>query len=268
MPFDESSIDHQIEILQSAYKGIERHSTQIKANYEELSDNRVSIRFLISEGPVAKIRNITFRGAGEFSEEALKVLVRTKESGSWCWSDASSRLNYERISEDKRILDQYYQAHGYATFKILDVEPQLNGDKTGYDLLYHLSPGEKYLVSGLAFEDGGSVLIGGQNPGEGNIIAGHDSTGVLMMFHPGVPAGAHVQVSGNSIYNNAEIGIDLMPNTWDFGSTPNDTFDSDLGANGLQNFPEIASAISLGTTTTIDGFLQSAPNQVPFCTRY
>lgn len=116
-------------------------------------------------------------------------------------------------------------------------------------------------VSGDAFEEAGEIIIGGQGPGQGNIIAGHDSTGVLMMFHPGVPARNHVRVSGNSIYDNGEIGIDLMPNTWDFGSTPNDLMDADSGANGLQNFPVIASATLMGGATLIDGSLQSITNQ-------
>ncbi len=116
-------------------------------------------------------------------------------------------------------------------------------------------------LSALAFEEGGQITIGGQNPGEGNVIAGHDSAGVLMMYPPGVPASAHVRVSGNSIYDNAEIGIDLMPNTWDFGSTPNDFMDADLGANGLQNFPTIATAEWNGSSTMVTGSVQSLANQ-------
>ncbi len=116
-------------------------------------------------------------------------------------------------------------------------------------------------LSALAFEEAGAITIGGQNPGEGNTIAGHDSTGVLMMYPPGVPSSAHVRVSGNSIYGNGQIGIDLMPNTWDFGSTPNDFMDADVGANGLQNFPVLTSAAATGAATDVEGTLQSLANQ-------
>ena len=139
----------------------------------------------------------------------------------------------------------------------------IKGNTMGLNALGDPVLGGKYgvWVSADAFRDSGHILIGGQNPGEGNIIAGHDSTGVLMMFSPGVPARNHVRVSANSIYANGEIGIDLMPNTWDFGSTPNDFMDVDSGANGLQNFPEIESVTSTGGTTNIDGSLQSMANQ-------
>jgi len=54
------------------------------------------------------------------------------------------------------------------------------------------------------------------------------------------------------------LGIDLY--TGAFGVTPNDdnTGDADTGANNLQNFPVITSAVSSGGTTTIKGTLDSA----------
>lgn len=127
-------------------------------------------------------------------------------------------------------------------------EPVLGGDRGVW-------------VSALAFEEAGDITIGGINPGEGNIIAGHDSTGILMMYPPGVTSNASVRVSGNSIYNNGAIGIDLMPNTWDFGSTPNDLMDVDQGANGLQNFPVLDSAEWNGAVVSVQGSLQSTPLQ-------
>jgi hypothetical protein len=143
----------------------------------------------------------------------------------------------------------------------------IKGNTMGLNALGEPVLGGEYgvWVSADAFEEAGDIIIGGQNPGEGNVIAGHDSTGVLMMYPPGVPSNAHVRVSGNSISGNGDIGIDLMPNSWDFGSTPNDLMDADMGANGLQNFPELASATSMGSTagstTSVEGTLQSAPNQ-------
>jgi RHS repeat-associated protein len=66
-----------------------------------------------------------------------------------------------------------------------------------------------------------------------------------------------VDISGNSIFENAELGIDL----YNDGVTPNDTGDPDTGPNNLQNFPVITAASSDGSTsTTIDGTLNSTPS--------
>lgn len=115
-------------------------------------------------------------------------------------------------------------------------------------------------VSRYAQEYAYDVRIGGPNPGDGNIIAGHLSTGVFMEISPGVepPPGVAIRVSGNSIHSHGEIGIDLTPNTWTFGPTPNDQFDADTGANGLQNYPEITNVARVGNGLRIIGTLHSS----------
>jgi hypothetical protein len=116
-------------------------------------------------------------------------------------------------------------------------------------------------VSRYAQEYAQDVRIGGPGPGQGNIIAGHLSTGIFMEISPGIipPPEVGIRVSGNSIYANGEIGIDLTPNTWTFGPTPNDPLDADDGANGLQNFPDLYTAMHVGNDVRIIGTLHSSP---------
>ncbi|OAI41285.1 hypothetical protein AYO38_04020 [bacterium SCGC AG-212-C10] len=89
----------------------------------------------------------------------------------------------------------------------------------------------------------GSVVVGGDQPGEGNVIA------FLGLDNPpgnaGVVASPEFRgvltVSGNSIHSNGVQGIDLNRD----GPTLNDLIlDLDEGPNGLQNFPELTSASS------------------------
>ena len=100
----------------------------------------------------------------------------------------------------------------------------------------------------------GSATIGGEDPGEGNVIAYNGSPGTT--FYGGILAGtdAPVTIRGNRIFGNAVIGIDL-----DFdGVTPNDPFDFDTGTNGLQNFPLITSVVPGASSTHVEGILRSA----------
>jgi hypothetical protein len=96
--------------------------------------------------------------------------------------------------------------------------------------------------------DGGVTgnLIGGTAPGQGNVIAGNSSAGV-MVFNSSRNA-----ILGNSIYGNAGLGIPLPPGTgpgiylYPF-NTPNDN----------QAAPLLTSASSSTSGTTISGTLQS-----------
>jgi hypothetical protein len=62
----------------------------------------------------------------------------------------------------------------------------------------------------------------------------------------------------NSIFSNQGLGIDLYSGN-PFGVTPNDSCDTDTGANNFQNFPVLTGVSSSGGNTTIQGTLNSAP---------
>ena len=91
-----------------------------------------------------------------------------------------------------------------------------------------------------------------------NTIAFNGGDGVSVL------SGTGDAISRNSIFNNADLGIDLWPD----GVTSNDFLDLDAGANELQNFPVLTQAISeplSGTNQTqgritIGGTLHSTPN--------
>jgi hypothetical protein len=94
--------------------------------------------------------------------------------------------------------------------------------------------------------------IGRTASGAGNAISGNGDEGVSIV------EGTGNRVLSNFIFSNTGLGIDLFPD----GITANDTDDPDTGANNLQNFPVITSAIRSNTTgfTTISGTLNSNPN--------
>jgi hypothetical protein len=71
----------------------------------------------------------------------------------------------------------------------------------------------------------------------------------------GVGSGTNNALSSNSIHSNTGLGIDLGSD----GVTTNDAGDGDTGANNLQNFPVLTSAIG-GSKIKIQGTLNSAPN--------
>src|SRR5215217_1709133 len=105
---------------------------------------------------------------------------------------------------------------------------------------------------GVVVFDATDVSIGGTGPGTGNTIA-FNGSGVDIS-----PGGLHDPVRGNRIFSNSGgLGIDL--GLFD-GVTPNDTLDADSGANALQNFPILNSAVTDAGATAIAGVLDSAPN--------
>jgi parallel beta-helix repeat protein len=129
-------------------------------------------------------------------------------------------------------------------------------------------------TTGISTANITGVVIGGTNPGEGNVIA--YNSGYLAFS---VPVGvlvtngaSQVTVRGNSIHDNQKLGLDLAGE----GPTPNDPADTDLTPNNLQNFP-IVKQINYGDSSTevIGKFNSAASTQYtldfysnPACTRF
>ena len=111
--------------------------------------------------------------------------------------------------------------------------------------------------------------IGGTTPGAANIIAFNGATAVAT---GGAAVGNGVLVVssinggstgdallGNSIYGNVLLGIDLGGD----GVTPNTPDGPHAGADNLQNFPVLTSAVAGSNSSTITGTLNSTPS-TPF----
>jgi hypothetical protein len=98
-------------------------------------------------------------------------------------------------------------------------------------------------------------VIGGEQPGQGNVIAFNRGNGVSLLPIPVLDlVPRNVLIQRNSISRNGRLGIDLGAD----GSTRNDgTPDADGGANRLQNKPRVVSAVVSGSRTTITGSLTS-----------
>jgi hypothetical protein len=97
---------------------------------------------------------------------------------------------------------------------------------------------------------GDDNIIGGLEPGAGNVIA-NNRGGVYV-------AGEGNTVVGNSIYSNHSIGIDIGGT----GVTSNDVGDGDTGGNSLQNKPSLTRIQNGPVSSRVDGTLNSTPNSV------
>jgi hypothetical protein len=102
---------------------------------------------------------------------------------------------------------------------------------------------------GVNLDQASGNTIGGDG-NAGNTIAFNARNGVF------ISSGTNNSILRNSIFSNGGLGIDISTS----GVTANDPGDGDTGANNRQNFPLLTSAISNGSSTAIEGTLNSKPS--------
>jgi hypothetical protein len=121
----------------------------------------------------------------------------------------------------------------------------------GYTTLPQAGFGGGIRISGGGITDTTPLIIGGFLPGEGNLIAFNNGSGITTAdVSPGTSPGSAFESRGNAIHSNSFGGatnIDLGA----FGRTANDVGDPDTGTNDGQNYPEILSATEQGGIATV-----------------
>jgi hypothetical protein len=100
--------------------------------------------------------------------------------------------------------------------------------------------------------DGIRVESGTQNDIESNRIGFNNLSGVQV---GGIGSGN--LILSNSIFENGMLGIDIIE---PYDVNPNDEYDLDSGANGMQNYPVIAAGVAGLETAPVYGTLDSEPN--------
>ncbi|MDO8630388.1 MAG: thrombospondin type 3 repeat-containing protein, partial [Phycisphaerales bacterium] len=118
--------------------------------------------------------------------------------------------------------------------------------------------GQGNLTAGmLLINDGAAdVVIGGLGD-QGNVIAGNGGDGVWVVCYPTCPL--RNTIRGNSIFDNALLGINLDPQGDPRDDvSENDPGDDDEGPNRLQNYPRLFSALRFEGDVRVRGRLESS----------
>ncbi len=167
------------------------------------------------------------------------------------------------ILYDEESNDLYVFSNSFIASNSNLIEGNLIGtDPTGKDALPN--GGNGILING-----GSSDTIGGTSAGAANVIAFNGKSGIGMETND-FPVGyanyinyyddglnnAHNLISGNSIYANGGLGIDLGND----GVTPNNPAGSPTGPNLLQPYPVILSATPTSSGSLISARLDALPS--------
>jgi outer membrane protein insertion porin family len=113
---------------------------------------RVQVFFNIQEGVRMIVQKISFVGNSSIPDKDLRRAIKTKTRNLLFFINKSGRLVPSQLDEDKDAIRFFYQNHGFADVRCMDVRVQPNQRKDGVDLTYTLQEGTQYRVNSIRFE--------------------------------------------------------------------------------------------------------------------
>jgi outer membrane protein insertion porin family len=145
--FDRSLLDKSEQELKRQYIARGRYSAAVDIATTPLERNRVAITFNISEGEVAKIRQINLVGNAKFKEKTLLEQFTLTTPGWLTWITKNDQYSKQKLSGDLETLRSYYLNRGYLQFAIDSTQVSITPDKRDIYITINITEGPQYRVS-------------------------------------------------------------------------------------------------------------------------
>ena len=142
--FTRTKVQQDVQRLLTLYRLSGRFATQIVPKIIKLEQNRVNLVFEIDEGPLSKIRNISFIGNKNFSDSELASVIHTKEYAFWRILTSTDTYDPDRLSYDRELLRRFYLNRGYVDFTVLSAVAELTPDQKDFMVTFSIDEGERY----------------------------------------------------------------------------------------------------------------------------
>lgn len=147
--FDRALVDRAEQELKRQYLAQGHYAVQVTTTITPLERNRVGVNFAVTEGDIAKIRQINIIGASAFSESDLLDLMVLRAPGWLTWYTKNDQYSKQKLSGDLETLRSFYLNRGYLEFNIESTQVSISPEKQDIYITINITEGERYTVSSV-----------------------------------------------------------------------------------------------------------------------
>ena len=218
-PLSDTLIQADIQSIRDAYAAIGRSDVQVTTQTVNVGDGRVNLAFVINEGERTKISNITFEGNKAYSAGRLAAVISTKKSNFLSFLTRKDVYSADRLHADEEALRQFYFNHGYADFRIISSNAELDAASNEYKVSFVVEEGPRYTFGNVSVEStvegvNGDELKGLVETKTGSNYSARDVQKSIDAISKRVSAAgypfARVTPRGNRDFQNNTIGVDYL----------------------------------------------------------
>ncbi len=144
--FDRQLLDKVEQELNRQYLSHGKYGLTIKTEVTDLTRNRVAIFIKISEGRVAKIKEINIVGNNNFDEAELLKKLELNTTNLLSFYTKDDQYSKQKLSADLETLRSYYLDRGYINFNIESTQVAITPDKKDIYVTINVKEGDVYTL--------------------------------------------------------------------------------------------------------------------------
>lgn len=149
-------VDRDAAAVVEAYAKIGYVGAQVEKQVVMREGNVADVLFTVAEGKKASIGSIEFRGATVFSQNRLKGVVSTKETGILSKVKDDDVYDLDRTETDARAVERLYHDNGYVDAMVTSPEVVFDDKENAFYLVFGVTEGKRYTTGPVTFSTDGA----------------------------------------------------------------------------------------------------------------
>jgi len=151
-PYDKALADRAEQELKRQYINRSYYGAEVVTTVTPTERNRVNLNFSVTEGEIARIKEIRIVGNQAYSESTLRGLFDL-DTGNWLsWYTKSDRYSRAKLNADIEKLRSYYLTRGYIDFRVDSTQVAISPDKQDMSVTISITEGDRYVVSSVGLQ--------------------------------------------------------------------------------------------------------------------
>lgn len=169
--FNRSVLERLENELRQQYFARGKYNIQVETKVSELPRNRVEIDIEISEGEVAKIKQVNIVGNQDFDDAQLKKDFDSGIPSWYMFFSSKDQYSKQKLAGDLEKLRTQYLDQGYLKFNIDSTQVSITPDKQDIYITVNINEGDKYKVRSIKLA--------------GDFVVPEEELEKLLMIHEG-----------------------------------------------------------------------------------
>lgn len=178
-PFNPALVQADTQRISEIYRRSGRYEATVEAKTISAPNGRVDLVFEIKEGGKTSINSINFEGNSAYSDGTLRDQMTTTESNWLSWLKTSDVYDPDRVNADLELIRRFYLNHGYADFRVVSANANLDRTTNAFVLNIVVEEGQQYRFGTINVESSvpeidASKLRGKVVAGSGSVYSAQD----------------------------------------------------------------------------------------------
>lgn len=149
--YSESTLDGMKQALVHQYNMLGRYNAKVNVTVTPEPRNRVGVQIQISEGDIARIKQINIIGNKHFTEKELLKNFKLSKRPWWALFGTSDEYSADKLKEDLEALHYFYLDRGYLKFSVDSSQVSMTPDHKAIYVSIRITEGDVYTISGYKF---------------------------------------------------------------------------------------------------------------------